>query len=492
MQVAFFSNYIYNPHFETELELIQEHLHKGDTVTHFVCERDLLSCDFNAGHDYLRCSFCIRKRNEGIQLLQQKTHYKVIRISPEKTTGKESLRLDFTSIEDLKNYRFENFEIGYAALSSLVTWTRDPEPDLVQYAELLNNMIRTAFFVYQETVHWLSQHPTDRYYIFNGRFAVNRALLRACEKAGVPAIIHERGNDYKHYELYDKVMPHDIAAFSKMVRSAWNNSTDSKESREKIAASFYDDRFNGKEQGWFSYTDVQQKNLLPEGWNMEDENIVIFNSSEDEFVAIGEEWSTELYNTQLSILSLLANDTRLNPVKLWLRMHPNMAQMAGSYLEKYDILKGSAIQLIPPESTVSTYALMMSGSKILTFGSTIGIEATYWGKVSILYGKSFYMNLDVTHNPADYENLLLALVSEDLEAKSKTNTLPFAYYLSRFGIPYRIYNPELLAAGTFRGKQLDKSFNLEFWKDLSEKRGLHWLYNKINTLTRRRLKAKYV
>lgn len=102
------------------------------------------------------------------------------------------------------------------------------------------------------------------------------------------------------------------------------------------------------------------------------------------------------------------------------------------------------------------------------------------------------MDFNATHNPPDYESLVETLMSESLAAKTKASTLPFGFYLSRFGIPYRIYNPELLAAGTFRGRHLDKSFNLKFWKDLSEKRGLHWFYNKLNTITRRKLKDKYV
>lgn len=169
-----------------------------------------------------------------------------------------------------------------------------------------------------------------------------------------------------------------------------------------------------------------------------------------------------------------------------------MGHMAKNYLGKYSSLKGTAIHLIPPDSKVSTYALMMSASKTLTFGSTVGIEATYWGKVSILYGKSFYMDFDATHNPGDFESLIEALISKGIGPKPKANTLPFAFYLSRFGIPYKVYKPELLATGTFRGKQLDKSFDLKFWKSLSEKRGLHWFYNKLNALTRRKLKAKYV
>lgn len=493
MQVAFFTNYIYNPHFETELELMQEHLNKGDQVLHFVCNRDLLSCDFNADHDYLKCSFCISKRKQGVALLTNKEKYTSIPISS--LAGREEkkgLQLNFKSYAALKEYSYSNFEIGFASLSSLVTLLRDPEPDLRMHEDLLNKIVRTSYFIYVAISDYLSNSRIDRFYIFNGRFAINRAVLRACQAKSVKAVMHERGNDYNHYALYENVMPHAIAAFVEMVNECWNSSSYSAAEKQQVAEKYYSDRLNGKEQGWFSYTETQKKGLLPLGWNASEENIVLFNSSEDEFVAIGDEWNTDLYDSQLSIIHQLAHLQQLDGIKIWLRMHPNMGQMAKQYLKKYDVLKGTKINLIPPESLISTYDLMLAASKIVTFGSTVGIEATYWGKVSILYGKSYYKDFDVTYNPDNLQDLTDIILASNLTAKPKINTYSFGFYLSRFGVAYKIYKPHQLVGGSFKGRDLDKSFDLESWQIFSAKRGIHFFYNKLNILTRSSLNKRYV
>ncbi len=70
-----------------------------------------------------------------------------------------------------------------------------------------------------------------------------------------------------------------------------------------------------------------------------------------------------------------------------------------------------------PESSISTYAMMKHCDRVVSFGSTAGLEAAYWGKPSILAGTSFYRNLGATYNPRTHEDLVALIMAERLPPK---------------------------------------------------------------------------
>jgi hypothetical protein len=48
-------------------------------------------------------------------------------------------------------------------------------------------------------------------------------------------------------------------------------------------------------------------------------------------------------------------------------------------------------------------------------------------------------------------------VLDKLEPKDKTPALVYGYYFQTFGIPFRIYKPDGLMSGTYKGEDLSKS-----------------------------------
>jgi len=145
-----------------------------------------------------------------------------------------------------------------------------------------------------------------------------------------------------------------------------------------------------------------------------------------------------------------------------------------------------------PESPINSYDLMHASNKILTFGSTVGIEATYWGKPSILLGPSFYKAFEATHNPESYEELMAMLLDKDLKALAQENTLPYGFHINSFGIPFKIYKPKNLFEGEFKGFDLSTAFDYAKWEKLTLTRGWHWFYHKLNTLNHKLRLKKYV
>jgi hypothetical protein len=454
VNVLIFSSHIrWISHYETELELIQEHIDKGDHVTHLYCSQALLPCDQNITNDNEICRDCIERRIFGQSLI--KGNFAKIQL-PSLRKESQYTRSKFKDIIELRNFKKDDFDLGLAVSSSLTTLFRDPEIDLNKNATLIRNFVENADSLYQYFQRILTKLKPDLVYIFNGRFAYDRALLRACTKFNIKAYVHERGSSIHKYMLYANTLPHDIAYITTLINNYWDNNIITYDKYE-VGKQFYNERINGIEQSWYSFIINQKNEELPGNWDTSKRNIVIFNSSEDEFSAIGPEWKLAFYKSQLEgikdIISII-KESNSNAYRLYLRMHPNLRNVSnGSVTELLD-LPEQAIFVIPPESQVSTYTLISQSEKVISFGSTVGIEATFLHKPSILLGSSMYMNLNATYNPATREEFL-SLLFQDLKPKELNNALKYGHYMKSFGFEFKYFKAESVATGgTFKGKYL--------------------------------------
>jgi hypothetical protein len=469
MKVGFFTPHIKWPsHYETELELIQEHLNAGDEVIQFVCNSDLPTCDINPKHNINTCLSCIGCRDFGKKLIKGNYVQKsILMLSDEDRAAiKEISEMEFSDVDALKKLRIDNFDIGYAVASSIISQVRDPKPDLVKHKRLVKSYIVSSAGVYKSMLQFLKNAAIDRVYTFNGRFAHVKPVLRACQAMQVDCYIHERGSSKDYYALYKNTTPHDIKYVEQAIRQRWADA-DSDERAEK-GKEFYYNRINGVEKGWFSFTKQQVKGQLPKEWDPLKKNIIIFNSSEDEFASIGEEWANPVYKTQLEGLRKIIKDLNDIPgVHVYLRVHPNLKKVNNADKDELYRLKGKNFTLIPAESPISTYDLLKVATKVVTFGSTLGIEAVYWGKPSVLVGKSYYCDLGGTYNANSHKQVIDLLI-DDLKPKDIEPALMYGYYMSTFGIPFKYYKADSFDKGTYNGHFVQDIGHVKF-------RALDWI-----------------
>jgi hypothetical protein len=457
MKILVFNPYaVLGARFEADLEIIQGHLDQGDEVVFLTCNSELLTCDVNRLHDFLICAQCIGRRVAGISLLSSKIKVQsFLKLSDKNREELGALKVEFSGIDELKSYRIENFDVGWAVLCSIVSLTRDPTPDLQATADLVRELVISSFAVYRSIQNHLDQVKFDRVYVFNGRFGPLRAAIRACESRNIQFFTHEIGHDMNHYALFENVMQQDLNYNELDIPKRWVAAASSPD-RNRIASQFFLDSRNGVVQSWFSFVKEQRDGLLPDNWDPGRKNVVIFSSSEDEFVALGEEWVGPIYGTQLEglerILESLAGDH--GAMHLYLRHHPNLRYVKNEYTRKLMDLKSDFLTVILPGDPISTYALIEAADKVLTFGSTVGIEAVYWGKPSILVGKCFYQRLGGTYNPSSHEEVI-ELLKADLPPKDKEAALVYGYYLKTFGVPFRYYRATDLLQGEFNGKKVE-------------------------------------
>jgi hypothetical protein len=474
VRVVVFVPYSRWRYFETDLELIQQHVSAGDQVTVLTCQGSMHACDSNLTHRPYRCVRCIARRQHGLELISGDFEVRDFHnLSLDECRRFGDLKTDIFDHAELTKIVVDNFDLGWAVLSSFISHYRDPEIDLREYADQLDGLLRGAWTVYYSLRGLLRDKSIDRVYVHNGRFATLRAILRACQAEQVDCFVHDLGRDFRHYALYKNALPHDHQVIARTVREQWH-SHEAQTNREEIGASWFVQRARGDQELPNVFVAEQVDGLLPDDWDERRRNVAVFLSSEDEFVAIGDSWKNPLYESQLDglqhiIRSLEAESSDLH---LYVRVHPNLKGVENQQTEGLARLESSQITLIPAEAPVSTYKLMRECEKTLTFGSTAGIEAVYWGKPSILAGISFYRDLEATYNPHSHEELM-NLLRQQLEPRDRLPALMYGFYQATLGSPYCYFCPTRWFSGRFNGRRVRlpvasmvKSQLVKFWPNL--------------------------
>lgn len=476
-KVAFFHSHSNWPsHLETELELMH-YFDASTEVISYQCNDILQRCDGNPHKDPYYCSKCILKRKTGLQLVDRPFREIPIQFSG----NAPQLNLEL-AIDEFKQLKHHNFDVGYAVLSSVVSIYRDAYPTLQKYAGDFQDFYASSIQLYDFFITSLQQEQPDLVLIFNGRFAYTRALLRACQALSIPFYTHERGSNPTKFMMYDNVLPHDMQFYNTVMQESWKDTSISLEEKTAVAENYYKERMAGKSQSWFSFVAHQEKETLPENWNPEKYNVGIFLSSEDEFIAIGDTWEAGLFPNQLVGLQEIFSQLPANSNRhFYVRIHPN-SKLSFDFIANLMQLENENVTVIHPESKLSTYKLMLEVDKVVSFGSTVGIEATYWGKVSISLGQSFYTLLGATYFPKSVDAAVALIDQEDLLPIDRSKALPYAYHLATFGYSFKIYQGKSIMEGTFKQTDLNSIVGIKNKIVTSSIRKAGWLGRKLYNL----------
>src|SRR6185295_13826083 len=141
MRILFFHPFTRSsPVFEWGLDIMQRHLDAGDSVVSLTCDGELPSCDINPEHRYSVCNKCTIKRGEGHRLLGGNFRAEsFLKLMPENVREIAALPVRFESLAELKALQFDGWDIGWSVAASLISLSRDPNPNLEQHAEVISN-----------------------------------------------------------------------------------------------------------------------------------------------------------------------------------------------------------------------------------------------------------------------------------------------------------------------------------------------------------------
>jgi hypothetical protein len=444
MNVLVFSSFHLPPSFVgLNLEFIQRNLDDGNKVFLIDCNGSFKECGFNTfGLKYM-CEICKFRENNGLKLLSEK----VSRFSLNELISEEDKALASAYINNVealqKDNMFNGFEVGEAVYSSYISKTRDRNFTSTSDQDVLKKLAYNSILSFQSILRFIKEKEIDSLFLFNGRWDYYRAALSAARKSNIEIDVFENYRKGGFLRKFGDNLPHSISKKTDLINECWDSEIDY-EKKKKIADSYFHNKRKGKTTTVKNFTSYQTKGKLPVGYINGVKTFVLYNSSDDEIAAVGSEFDNPYFKDQTEGILFIADYFKNRPdIQLIIRMHPNLKGLRRSYLTPIYNLDSiyKNVHLVKPEEDVDSYQLLDVADTVITFGSSIGVEATFWEKPVILLGKSFF-GLDVAHVP-DARDGITDLINDSLIPKDKLNARKIAYYLVEGGEKAIYYNNKI-------------------------------------------------
>jgi hypothetical protein len=278
-------------------------------------------------------------------------------------------------------------------------------------------------FAFRGLRNYVAERRPDRLEFFNGRIVPTRSALLAAERSGIDYGVVEVSGAARTLFTTTNAQVHSL----RFIKAELDSYRRSGRADADLARKFFEGRRGGQRTDDQSYVANQRAGLLPE---LGDRKVVAaFTSSPDELEIVGEEWFTPAALDPAGFLAGL-RATLPDDYHLVVRIHPNQrgdrTGRTDDMLARIAKLEGTT--LIRPEDPASSYELLDRADCALSFGSTIGLEATYWQRPSILAGRAIWEDLDVTYL-AERPEEVVALIARNAPPRSKEDALLVGSFL---------------------------------------------------------------
>lgn len=337
-------------------------------------------------------------------------------------------------------------EVAYLELIAVI---REAEPSRDVYVDRLNRYRKTFLDTYFAALRILQREKVDCVYLYNGRFLQERAVWEACLFLKIPIVFYEKFNPSWKNRYFLFVKPTHSPSYRSSIMLDFGRKLKDSDTMlyNTTGNAWFEDRMLGKTQNYTSKQKDSSENTFTKPF------VVFFHSSEDELITT--DLQSKTWGNQVTALnSLVEILDSIGGINLVIRAHPNLLHKSEREIELWKSLgatlesKYSWITYVDSESVTSSYQLISHSECVVTVGSTIGVEAAYWGKKSILIGRAFHEDMGITLNPkckAQLRELLKYELSQEELAAHKSRALDYAVFHEFGGIEfssvdYRITN----------------------------------------------------
>jgi hypothetical protein len=318
------------------------------------------------------------------------------------------------------------------AVYELIARRRESQPLLNTHKKELERFSKTFFDTYCSVYNVLAISKPDIVYLYNGRFLQERAAWQACLDLKIPVKFYEKFSTawFDRYFVFSKPV-HSINYRSQLMSEFGNKLLvkDIKKSLQ-IAEKWFLERRMGITQDFTKIQSIKRVDSFTKPY------FVYFHSSEDELIS--KDLVSNIWGNQFTALLKLVECIKLSKnAHLVIRLHPNLLNKSKREINHWmnftNQLKRENpwISVVPPRSKINTYSLIDGSKGVISVGSTVGIEAVFFRKKSILIGRAFYEHMGITLNPANskklHEYLLKDLSNFQLNSK-KLNAAKFGLF----------------------------------------------------------------
>lgn len=346
---------------------------------------------------------------------------------------------NLSSMRELDSLAHDSIYPGPALANELTTLLKNRNICFDTHQDLIRVLLTSYLEVFYSTINFIENREIEKVIVFNGRFLHERAVWDASKSIKTNVLLFETTRD--RYHLREKGF-HDRLNNQKEMINFWNQSEMSLEEKVSIGSRYFE-LLRSKSNPF-----ARNGNLdLP----LDKPFFVYFTNSDDEAVGFWESWDEKL-GTQVEVVRNLQEffDSQ-DEFELVIRLHPNLQNKSESQKLEWNSIKETRnSRIVSAESTVPSYDLMDQSLGVITFGSTIGLEAAFSRKPSLLLADSGYDELGVCDKPKDWEKVFLwiqekHMLSQDELEYRRSMACIRGYYLELGG--NRFLNSKLREIG---------------------------------------------
>ena len=320
---------------------------------------------------YLNTYFHNKKRN---------FHFKDVKLS--RSYKSDLLLNEVTNIDDLQKRKWKGTALGFTVSSFLISLTKDSNPRLKIYTNLIKNLELTYFQIFNYLDSLNLKNSEDEFWVCNGRPFHERTVVEYARMNTIPMKFYEIGGEGTNQDrwILHENSPHDRIEHQNSIKNHFENSDQNLE----LVHEWFQRQYPGGEN---IFTRKFQSNI---DINSLDNYFVYFSSSDDEISAISSDWNSTWGKQLNAVIALIDFFVTRPDLKLVIRVHPNQKNKSKNDKNKWKALSSVAnnIMIYNYDSNINSYQLLSKAKGVITYGSTIGVEAAYLKKPSALLANS--------------------------------------------------------------------------------------------------------
>ncbi|WP_320666629.1 hypothetical protein [Prochlorococcus sp. MIT 1307] len=361
----------------------------------------------------------------------------------------------FRSLKELQNLSYDQYNIGIGVASTLITELGTPEPFPLSSAaqkecfQLIHTSIKSQIFAKL----LLTESDFDTLVLFNGRMASEHAFKQVASSLKIKMYFHERSNKGNTRYFFEGYMPHDFAKRKHEMQQMKDEL--SEQMIKRLGHNFFYRKVRGQgvlEQSYtkgqleeFSYSlgsiiRQKQKSNIP--------IISYFSSSDDEYQSIdGAPERYPYFTDQKLAIKKISEIVKSLGYYFIVRVHPNLKNKDLYEQKRWNNLsidiRDMGFYWIDQNDPESTYKLIQNSSLVLSAGSTVGIEAIYLRRPSLVIANSFYDSIIPSVRLCQNEEDLLEYFSNPSWKLPPDPAESYIYgaWITCYGPEYKYYVP---------------------------------------------------
>ena len=387
----------------------------GHDVTLTYCDAVMGTCTANFAGNPVVCAICRHRSQKTAAALDLRTQplgladhpYRPLQIPSCADPDSESRSITGA----------ERVHLLEGVRSALVSTFRTLPGDI--HRSRIISLIQRRFF--RTSIRMLSsmkalierQRP-DRVEVFNGRQACSRFCITAARSMGIPFSTLEVCAR-QHPMVFAGHTAHDRVEMQKrMLRNPANMD---------LAENYFARRRQPRSN---KFAKKHAQDFVPPAAQGFQRRVAVFLSSQDEFESLGRDWKSPFPDYAAVVQEMCEQ----HPETFFsIRFHPNQADISSDIRTPFHSVEQQPnAEVYYPETSANTYALIEWADTVVTFGSTVTIEACWMGRPAIMLGPSFYDALDIAYTPGSMEETHQLLRSK-LSPKDRTNCARWATFV---------------------------------------------------------------